>query len=168
VQSFETLFRQHCAALPLDGTKSSNNDVSRRCSRTNGGVRRRGFVTRQPSSVLIWLPSVAARTYDIIFVAGPCSVLSLLPSPLLPPITPALCLSRQNCVTGWAEVLHHCIVYQRASAGSRDQWVVRGGPGNRRSTALAYRAFDDFVVLACIAVVIIFSVDSEYYCRVIR
>lgn len=96
-----------------------------------GGARWRGFVaradaTRQPSSVLIWLPSVAARTYDI-FVAGPCSVLSLLPSSLLPPIAPALCLSRQNCVTGWAEVPHHCIVISAcvgrlAGSVGRSRW----------------------------------------------
>jgi len=61
----------------------------------------------------------------------------------------ALCLSRQNCVTGWAEV------YRRASACSRDQWVVRGGPENRRSTAPAYRALGDFVVRARVVVVII-------------
>lgn len=81
------------------------------------------------------------------------------------------CASRAKTVSLGGQRYHITVqLNRRASTGSRDQWVVRGGPGNRRSTAPAYRAFDDFVVLACVAVVIIilFSVDSEYYCRVVR
>ncbi|CAI6352927.1 unnamed protein product [Macrosiphum euphorbiae] len=96
---------------------------------------------RRPSRVFIWLPSVAARTFNI-FVAGPCSVLLLLPSLLLPPIAPALCLSLQNCVTGWAEVPHHCIVISAcvgrlAGSVGRPRW---SGEQAQHSTGLQERS----------------------------
>jgi len=85
--------------------------------------------TEQRASVFIWLPSVAART--IIFVAGPFCCCDRRRWCY------GVVLSRQNCVTGWAEV-HHCIVISAcvgrlAGSVGRPRW---SGEQAQHSTGL--------------------------------